>query len=384
MADTTIMRRNNLQTILEAIDRLGTSTTFDLTEATQLSLATISRVTSQLKTNGLILQQRKQTSEPGRKPEIYQLNHRCATSVYFNLKSGCLQSYLLDFGGQILTALELPVCADLTAPEFLQLVTEQLAQLAASQPDYAAPLAIYLTLPGQQDLTTGAVCRIPNFPGFEGVRLQDMMESALSLPCLIGNTARLTAWGHFLARKHDVRNLIYLEITGDCGIGAGLVLDGRMYEDSAGLAGEVGDMIVQLKDRSAPTNRGALEEDAGLVSILQKAQTLLPGAALQELEQAAADGNEAVLTLLCDATRSWAAAIVNLCAMLSPDKIVVGGAVCEENTLIRNLIDRHLKAMYYRPVSVAFAPKGCLCHTEGAADVLKDFLFCQELDRIVE
>lgn len=383
MADTTIMRRNNLQTILEAIDRLGTATTQELTEATQLSLATISRVTSQLKANGLILQQRKQTSEPGRKPEIYQLDHSCATSVYFNLKSGCLQSYLLDFGGQVLTTLESPLCAELTAREFLRLAKEQLAQLTASQPDYAAPMAVYLTLPGQQDVTTGAVCRIPNFPRFEGICLQEMMETSLCLPCLIGNTARLTAWGHFLARKHDVRNLIYLEITGDCGIGAGLVLGGKLYEDSAGLAGEVGDMIVQLKDRTAAANRGALEEDAGLVSILQKAQTLLPGAALQELEQAAGE-NDAVLSLLHDATRNWAAAIVNLCAVLSPDKIVVGGAVSEENTLIRNLIDRHLKAMYYRPVSVAFAPKGCLCHTEGAADVLKGFLFCKELDRIVE
>ena len=384
MADTTIMRRTNLQTILEAIDRLGSATTQDLTDATQLSLATISRVTGQLKTNGLILQDRKQTSEPGRKPEIYRLNRRHATSLYFNLKTGSLQGYLLDFGGQVLATVEDAVSPALTTEDFLLLIRQQKKRLSATDTSLPTPMAVYLTLPGQQDRADGTICRIPNFPSFEGADLRQMMQQALELPCLIGNTARITAWGHFLARKNDVRNLIFLEITGDCGIGAGLVLGGRLYEDSAGLAGEVGDMIVQIKERSAAENRGALEEDAGLMSVLQKAHTLLSGAELRDLEAAATSGNEAILSLLHSATRSWAAAIVNLCAVLSPDKIVVGGAISEENTLIRNLIDRHLKAMYYRPVCVAFTPRGCLCHTEGAADLLKDFLFCQELDHIDE
>lgn len=384
MADTTIMRRNNLQIILEAIDRLGTATTTDLTETTQLSLATISRVTGQLKAKGLILQDRIQTSEPGRKPELYQLNTQYGTSLYFNLKSGCLQGYLLDFGGHILTKTEDAVDAALTTEAFLQLAENQVRRLTEPKGALPPPLALCLTLPGQQDRTGGTICRIPNFPCFEGVRLQSAVEQALKLPCLICNTARLTAWGHFLARRHDVRNLIFLEITGDCGIGAGLVLGGRLYEDGLGLAGEVGDMIVDMRERSAAENRGALEEDAGLKTILQEADALHPGADLHQLELAATGGSEAILALLSGATRSWAAAIVNLCAVLSPDKIVVGGAVSEENTLIRNLIDRHLKAMYYRPVSLAFAPKGCLCHAEGAADLLKDFLFCRELDHITE
>ena len=64
MADTTIMRRNNLQAILETIDHLGAATTTDLTAHTGLSLATISRVTGQLKTKGLIEQERKKTADP--------------------------------------------------------------------------------------------------------------------------------------------------------------------------------------------------------------------------------------------------------------------------------------------------------------------------------
>lgn len=384
MADTTIMRRNNLQTILQAIDILGTATTAELTEKTLLSLATISRVTGQLKSKGLILQDRKQTSDPGRKPEIYQLNQAYGSGLYFNLKSGCLQGYLLDFGGHLLSQTQTPVDASLSVDGFLQAIRQQADALTGK--DTPTPLALCISLPGQQDRETGAICRIPNFPQFEGVTLQQAAEQAMGLPCLIANTARLTAWGHFLARPNDVQNLIFLEITGDCGIGAGLVLGGRLYEDTLGLAGEVGDMIVQLGSPSKSPTRGALEEESGIVTILTKARKLLPSEpqlSLPLLEQLAAQ-NDAVMSLLQKATRAWAAAIINLSAVLSPDLTVVGGAISAENALICKLIREHLQTMYHRPIPLSFAPTEGLFHTEGAGDLLKSFLFSRELDRIDE
>lgn len=384
MADTTIMRRNNLQTILEAIDILDTATTADLTEQTLLSLATISRVTGQLKNKGLILQDRKQTTDPGRKPEVYQLNRSYGTELYFNLKSGCLQSYLLDFGGQLLKQAEDPVDSSLTADGFLRLIHSRAEQLTAG--GVPAPLALCISLPGQQNKEDGTICRIPNFPEFEGTALQTLAEQATGLPCLIANTARLTAWGHFLSHPDDVQNLIFLEITGDCGIGAGLVLGGRLYEDALGLAGEVGDMIVQLGAPSKSPTRGALEEESGIVTILTKAKKLLPSEpqlSLPRLEQLAPQ-NDAVMSLLQKTTRAWTAAIINLSAVLSPDLIVAGGAVSEENRLICQLMQNHLQTMYHRPIELSFAPADSLYHTAGAGNLLKRFLFSQELDRIDE
>lgn len=384
MADTTIMRRNNLQTILQAIDRLGIATTADLTEQTLLSLATISRVTGQLKAKGLILQERKQTSDPGRKPEIYQLNRAYGSSLYFNLKSGCLQGYLLDFGGALLEQTEDAVDSSLTVDALTALLSRQRSKLISK--NMPRPLAVCLSLPGQQDRQTDTVCRIPNFPQFEGCALQTAAEAALGLPCLIANTARLTAWGHFLARPNDVQNLIFLEITGDCGIGAGLVLGGRLYEDALGLAGEVGDMIVQLGASHTRSTRGALEEEAGLVTVLNRAKKLLPAGTavcLPVLEQLAGQDRR-IMTLLQQATKAWAAAIINLCAVLSPDLIVVGGAVSVENSLICKLMQEHLQTVYHRPVPLSFAPVESLYHTQGAGDLLKSFLFSGELDRIDE
>lgn len=382
MADTTIMRRNNLQTILQAIDILGSATTAELTEQTALSLATISRVTGQLKNKGLILQDRKQTSEPGRKPELYQLNRAYGTSLYFNLKSGCLQGYLLDFGGQILKEDAEAVDSALTAEGFLL----QLRRLADRLNEGRArkPLALCISLPGQQDRETGTVCRIPNFPCFEGAALQQAAEEALQIPCLMANTARLTAWGHFLSRSDGLRNLIYLDITGDCGIGAGLVLDGRLYEDAFGLAGEVGDMIVQLGASCGNQTKGALESQSGLVTVLTKAGALLPQAAtLPALEQLAPTREE-LMALLQQATRAWAAAIINLSAVLSPDLTVIGGAVSEENKLICTLLQEHLRQLYHRPIPLSFAPAEALYHAKGAGDLLKRHLFSAELDRIDE
>lgn len=377
MADTTIMRRNNLQLVLESIAGTGEVTAAELVRQTGLSVATISRVLTQLRLKGLILQDRKAETELGRKPETCRINGAFGSSLYLNLKSGLLQGYLLDFRGRVRGETETPVSQALTVAQFLELAAAQLAQLTASA---SGPvLAVCLSVPGQLDRRSGTVCRIPNFPHFEQAALGQRLQQRLGLPCYIRNTARLTAWGCCQPKTEQPRNLIYVDITADGGIGAGLVIGGRLYEDPAGHVGEMGDMIVSLRpyDQAQMRSRGALEQEAGLNTVLRRAGV----SSLKQLEEAAQQ-DETAAGLLESATRAWAAAIVNLVAVLSPDEVILGGDLSEENHVIEALLRRHLSELYYRGICLRLTEPDSRRHVRGAAALLQQKLFAEALDDI--
>lgn len=398
MADTTIMRRNNLQMVLDAISENGEITASELVKLTGLSVATISRVISQLRAKKLVLQDRKADSELGRKPETCRVNGGYGCSLYINLKCGGLQCYLLDFSGKIIGQTEAPVNPELTVEDFLKLTKEQISVLY--QPGFGELLAVCLSVPGQLDRRSGTVRRIPNFPNFEYVPLADRVEKSIGIPCIIWNTARLTAWGCGQVRRGQEDNLIYIDITADGGIGAGLVIDGRLYEDRAGHVGEMGDMIVHIRpyDRAQMQTRGALEQESGLNTVLRRCAALLeegkaPALAamlgdaeqptLSQLEEASRKDPE-IAAVLEESTRSWAAAIVNLVAVLSPDEVVLGGDLSEENWRIASMIRRHLSDLYYRAVHLRLAELDALYHVKGAAAMLCRMLFDDALDHIAE
>lgn len=398
MADTTIMRRNNLQLVLDAVSENGEITASELVKITGLSVATISRVISQLRAKKLVLQDRKADSELGRKPETCRVNGGYGCSLYINLKCGGLQCYLLDFSGTVIGQTETPVDPELTVEDFLNLTKEQITKLYNSE--FGDILAVCLSVPGQLDRTSGTVRRIPNFPNFEYVPLAERVEKCIGVPCMIWNTARLTAWGCCQVHRVPEDNLIYIDITADGGIGAGLVIDGRLYEDRAGHVGEMGDMIVNIRpyDRAQMLSRGALEQESGLNTVLRRCAALLeqgkaPTLAgmlesaelptLSQLEEASRKDPE-VAAVLEEATRSWAAAIVNLVAVLSPDEVVLGGDLSEKNWRIASMIRRHLSDLYYRAVRLRLAEADVLYHVKGAAAMLCRMLFDDALDHIAE
>jgi len=141
----------------------------------------------------------------------------------------------------------------------------------------------------------------------------------------------------------------------------------------------MGDMIVNIRsyDKAAMQSRGALEQEAGLNTVLRRAGA----ACLAQLEEASRQSGEAA-ALLESATRAWAAAIVNLVAVLSPEEVILGGDLSEENRVIDSMLRRHLSELYYREIRLRLSETDSRYHVCGAASMLRQKLFADTLDRI--
>src|SRR5215472_7890374 len=194
----------------------------------------------------------------------------------------------------------------------------RLGQLAPGR----TPDCIGVASPGPLDPRSGVVINPPNLPGWEDVPLAAMLTDAVGCPAYLENDANLAALGEF----HDgagrgTTNMVY--VTWSSGVGAGLVLDGRLYSGTHGVAGEIGHTIL---DPDGPLDtcgqRGCVEAFCGGLAL--ESQT---GRSADVLFAAATRGDPEAVPVVRQAAAYMGHAIVNLTNLIDPDMIVMGGGV---------------------------------------------------------
>ena len=192
-----------------------------------------------------------------------------------------------------------------------------------------------MCLPGPIHRPTGVVGSTAILPGWVGVAAADEMRRRLDLPILVDNDANLAALAEAaFGAGRDAKDLIYLMISS--GIGAGLVLNGRLYRGAEGLAGELGHVLV---DADGPVcrcgNRGCLETVAGtdaLAELLRRSHgDGLDGRAIVRL---AREGDLGCRRVIADAGRAIGKAAAMLVNVLNPELLIVGGDLAEAGELL--------------------------------------------------
>ncbi|MFG3576290.1 ROK family protein [Micromonospora chersina] len=147
-------------------------------------------------------------------------------------------------------------------------------------------------------------------------------------PLVVDNEANLAALGELHAGPPGPAS--FLHITGEIGIGAGIVLDGVLYRGARGWSGEIGHLPVQPQGRPCRCGgQGCLERYAGQEAILAAAglagADLPADTAAARLADLAGAGDPAVLAALADAGTALGVAVSGVVNLLDLDTVVLGG-----------------------------------------------------------
>jgi len=189
---------------------------------------------------------------------------------------------------------------------------------------------VSLAVPAPIDSNTGLLGSSSILPGWAHVAVGGELQRRIGVPVLVENNANLGAWGEYVSGNgRGAKSLVYLTI--GAGIGSGFVLDGRLFRGAAGLAGEIGHIAV---DERGPLcrcgNRGCLESFASGPILLQTLGNSHPDlTGVPDMVQRALKGDLGVQRVISDAGRAVGMAVANLCNVLNPDRIVVGGDIAE-------------------------------------------------------
>jgi predicted NBD/HSP70 family sugar kinase len=204
-------------------------------------------------------------------------------------------------------------------------------------------LAVGIALPAPYDRITGTIAGSGLMRGWDGVEVADVMERRLGRPVYVDNAANLAALGELrLGAARGKQNAVYIDV-GD-GIGAGLILGGRIYSGHSGIAGELGHTIIREDGPLCRCgNRGCLEAIAGGPAILEPLRSARSGLKLQDVIIHAMSGDSACIRAIAKAGEAIGIATANLCNVLDPERVVVGGELARAGELLLGPLRREVE-----------------------------------------
>lgn len=248
-------------------------------------------------------------------------------------------------------------------------VVEQLIDLARdSSRDQGPFVSVGVGVPGLYDPVAGTTRFMPNVPGkWAGVQVAAQVGEALRLPARLINDARaFTLAEHRLGAGRGANSM--LGITLGTGVGGGLILAGVLYQGHDGTAGEFGHQTI-LPDGPACNcgNHGCLE-------VLARADAIVAACGQPTVEEsvhAARAGDRRAQQGLTDAGRYLGIGVSNVMALLSVDRVVVGGGVAAAGEMLLEPLRAELKRRVFITdvslVDVVCAELGTWAGAIGAA-----------------
>ncbi|GMA50797.1 xylose repressor [Alicyclobacillus contaminans] len=334
--DASTMRQWNKATVLHCIRSQSPISRIQLAEVTGLNKATISSLVDELLTEQYIVEVGFGDSNGGRKPILLEFNANAAFTVGIDVQISHVTTTLCN-------ALEQVVwehTVDMTVPGtevknmLLELLTLEAKRAIAAAP--ASPhgvLGVGIALPGMVSFENGYVYMLPNL-GVTEWDVRTPLQARLQLPVFIDNDANCGAWASY--RLHpEYQNLIY--VSAGIGVGAGLVMEGKLYRGSRGVAGEFGHTtIVAMGIRCSCGNYGCWERYAAQDSLYRyllengvtefsEGERDFVARVVQEANRGRRECARALTTL----GQFLGVGVANIANTLNPDAIFLGGQLIQ-------------------------------------------------------
>jgi glucokinase-like ROK family protein len=332
------LRESNREKVVKALQTLGVASRADIARWTGLSRSTVSSIVAELHDEGVVVDRQESGREAtgsGRPPALIALDPSAGFALGIDFGKRHLAVALADLSHELLDEQWVEMADDYEAGEGMvraaELVDRLLDDLGA---DRGRVIGVGMGIPGPVQ-KTGMVGSSAILPGWAGTAPQEHMAELLDLPVRVGNDANLgalaeTTWG----AGRGSASVVYLKLA--TGIGAGIVIQGRLFEGAGGTAGEIGHTTIdETGDICRCGNRGCLETYAGaaaIASLLSRSfgEELEPEAVLSR----AAEGDPGCRRAIADAARHIGVAVANLCNLVNPERIVVGGSMGQAGALL--------------------------------------------------
>nr|WP_277818523.1 ROK family transcriptional regulator [Cellulosimicrobium arenosum] len=371
----TSLREANRARIVSAVQQRGSLTQIELAGVTGLSPATVSNIVKELSTAGVL--HTSPSTRSGRRALLVTLarNLGLVAGVHFGTRS--LRVALADASMRVVADQRMPLAPDHRADTGLQraalLVSELVASVDAGPEEL---LAVGVGVPAPVDVRTGRIATVGMLRGWDGVVVPEILEAELGAPVTVDNDANLGALAETrfgAAVGHEA--VAYLRVSH--GVGGGLVLGGRLVHGRAGVAGEIGHVTI---DENGPIcrcgNRGCLEMFVGANVLLGMLSESRGHLTLRDVIARAREGDPGCRRVLFDAGQHLGVAAANLCNLVDPEIVVVGGQLAEAGETLfdplRTVLQQRTVPSIAGPVQVVASELGSAAEVRGALAVALD------------
>jgi len=337
------LRAMNDRAALELLLDHGTLSRTRLGKLTGLSKPTASQLLARLEAAGLVIATGTSEGSPGPNAQLYALNPAVAHVVGLDVTAARIRAAVADVTGRTVGSYELATAkrtgggaaAEGTVRRVVRAVDGAAKDAGLTRAELHRAV---IGTPGAFDPGTGRLRYASHLPGWHSPTLLEELAAALPMPLAYDNDVNLAAVAEQrrgAARGHDDFVLLWNEE----GLGAAVVIGGRLHRGSTGGAGEVGFLPVPgatLVRQVTRANSGGFQELAGAQALAPLARELglTPGrghyaeVAAELVAGAAAEPEEPRHAELLDRfAQRLAVGLASVVAVLDPQLIVLSGAV---------------------------------------------------------
>lgn len=360
-------RAASVEALLTQLDRRGELTRQQLRDATGLSRSTVALLVSRLLAEGVVCEAQGATNGRGRPAQVVRRADPDGMLLGLDFGHNHLGVALASPAGEIVAERTVQASVDDSPWPTLHLAHEMALELLAERGlDLAGVTHAAAGMPGP--MSTAGVLQIPSLLG-NG----EITEPGRALTELFGlpvDTVNDTVAGP-IGEMHrgagvGVRDWIYVKASH--GIGAAVVIDGRLHRGGDGLAGEIGHtQIAGTTGRCRCGNVGCLEALAGLDGLAAELPAPYDLSSLHE-----ESGGDPVLDrVVTDSGRAVGTTLAPIRNALNPSLIVIGGLLGSVHATaltkgVREALDRSAQPAIARALDVAPAQLGLRAELVGA------------------
>ncbi|EEX41105.1 sugar metabolism global transcriptional regulator Mlc [Vibrio furnissii] len=347
------IKQVNAGRVYKLIDQKGPISRIDLSKESELAPASITKITRELIEAHLIHETTVQEAISRGRPAVgLQTNNEGWQFLSMRLGRGYLTIALHELGGDVLIDTKIDI-HEIDQDDVLQRLLfeiDEFFQTYAEQLGRVTSIAI--TLPGLVNSDQGIVLQMPHY-NVENLALGPEIYKATGLPVFVANDTRAWALAEKLfGHSQDVDNSVLISI--HHGLGAGIILDGRVLQGRHGNIGELGHIQIDPRGKRCHCgNIGCLETVASSQAIREQvAERIAAGEAsslsekahdditIEDICAAAAAGDPLAVDVVETLGRYLGSAIAIVINLFNPEKVLIGGVINQAKNVLYPAIQR--------------------------------------------
>ncbi len=326
----------------------------DLSRRTGLSRSTISAIVNDLLSTGLVKEAYAGVSTGGRRPIMLEFQDEATLIVGIELGATHISCVLTDLRCKVKARWSAAASVrdqPQVALEKMTTAVRSVLDAAGVQPSQLLGLGV--AVPSPVDSRRPGELSPLLVPKWQGYNIATHLEQAFSRPVFIDNDANLGALAElWWVAGPGVRNLVYLKVA--TGIGAGLIIDGRVFRGSNGIAGEIGHTAIDSSGARCECGlNGCLTTFIGTRFLLERAADYARSSGstrpapknLDEVVNAALAGEPIAVELIRYTGQRLGIGVANMLNLLNPDTVVLGGGITRAGDFLVGAVRKTIEQM---------------------------------------
>ncbi|MRH44218.1 ROK family protein [Aquibacillus halophilus] len=342
------MKSLNKSIILNKVRTNGPISRAQIAKDTKLTPPTVGTIIKELIEQGIVKESNLGVSQGGRKPTMLVINNSEFYIVGVDAGPSNIEVILSDLTGNILSKSTSLIGNVSSNEQFLGILKGAITELM-DEFYYLKEkiIGIGVAMHGVVEVKSGTSLFATNL-NLQDIPIRQELEEAFDLVVKVENDARAYALAEaWFGQNDSIGSMLAINI--GRGIGAGMIIDGKLYHGEHGIAGEIGHMTLDMNGKKCQCgNRGCLQTVASGPAMVEKARLAIT-TNKSLLTEMIADGHELTGELVFQAAQKGDAlakrileetgtfigvGLTNLIHVFNPTKIVVGGGVAKAGSFI--------------------------------------------------